>query len=102
MTSRALLAPLAVVAIVAAVLGFVVHRTLTAAAQTETVGVSVIALPSTPKPTAKPTPRAEVRIGGRNRSGTSDDAPSNGGVSDCPASCECESRPPAGVVIVCR
>lgn len=104
MTSRAIVAPLVLVATVAAMLGFLVHRTLTQAPHVETVGVSVIALPSTPKPTPEPSPTAEadVRINGRSRGGSTDDAPSDGDVSNCPAGCECETRPPAGVVIVCR
>jgi hypothetical protein len=98
-----MIAPLVLVAIVAAVLGFVVQRGLTTPRAERRVDVSVIALPSTPKPSPKPTPepestpRGSIRVNGRSSGGSSDS-----GVSNCPAGCTCESRPPAGVVILCR
>ncbi len=96
-----ILAPLVLVAIVAAVLGFVVQRKITAPAAERHVAVSVIALPPTPEPSPtpapEPAPRSSIRINGRSRGGSSDS-----GVSNCPAGCTCERRPPAGVVIVCR
>jgi hypothetical protein len=94
--------PALLVAIVAAVLGFVVQRGLVQPIERERIDVSVIALPSTPDPSPSPEPeptaRARVRFNGRTSGGTSD----GGGASNCPAGCTCESRPPAGVVIVCR
>jgi hypothetical protein len=96
-----MIAPLVLVAIVAAVLGFVVQRSLTTPAATRRVEVSVIALPSTPEPSPTPspkaTPRSSVRVNGRSSGGSSDS-----GVPNCPAGCKCERRPPSGVVIVCR
>jgi hypothetical protein len=96
-----MVAPLVLVALVAAVLGFVVQRSLTPPRAEERVDVSVIALPSTPEPspspTPEPTPRSRVRVNGSSSGGSSDS-----GVSNCPAGCTCESRPPAGVVIICR
>lgn len=111
MSVRALLAPLLIVAVVAATLGFVVQRGLTTPRERERIGISVIALPSapdpTPEPTPKETPRSSIRVNGRSSGGTSvggpsDDDTSEGGTDNCPAGCRCETRPPAGVVIVCR
>ena len=100
-----MLAPLLLVAVVAAMLGFVVQRALVTPREPEHVEVSVIALPSpAPSPTPKPTPkpRSSVRVNGSTSGGSSADGSSVGGVSNCPAGCRCEARPPAGVVIVCR
>ena len=103
-----LFAPLLLVAVVAAMLGFVVQRGLTTPGAPERVDVSVIALPSTPEPTPSPkptsSPRSSVRIGGSSRGGTtgSDGGSSGGAVSNCPPGCQCEARPPGGVVIVCH
>jgi hypothetical protein len=92
--------PALLVAIAAAVLGFVVQRYLTSPVETEHVGISVIALPSTPdppSPSPEPTAQPRVRVNGRSSGGRSD-----GAVSNCPAGCTCEARPPGGVVILCR
>ena len=93
--------PALIVAIAAAVLGFVVQRGLTQPVERERIGVSVIALPSTPEPSPSPEPteRPRVRFNGRTSGGSSDGSDD---VSNCPAGCTCETRPPAGIVIVCR
>jgi hypothetical protein len=95
-----MIGPAVLIAIAAAVLGFVVQRSLTTPAEPERVGVSVIALPSTPKPSPKPKPttaQPRVSFNGRTTGGNS-----GGGVRNCPAGCTCETRPPAGIVILCR
>ena len=94
-----LVGPILLVVLIGATLGFVVQRQLVPPPVDDHVRVSVIALPSTPEPSPKATatPKTSVHIGGR--SGQSD---GSGGVSNCPAGCQCESRPPSGIVIVCR
>ena len=99
-----LLLPLVALAILSASLGFMVQRQLAPPPTDERVRVSVVALESTPEPTATPTPAAEAerRVRVRSGGGSSGNGSGAEGISSCPAGCTCESRPPQGVVIVCR
>lgn len=106
---RTVIRPLLLIALIAlsvlsASIGFLVQRRLTPTPANERVRVSVVALESTPEPTpspeptASPGPRVRVRTGGRS----SETGPGVEEISSCPAGCTCESRPPQGMVIVCR
>jgi hypothetical protein len=101
------LAMLAAVGIAAGMLGYVTAKELTAPLGREDPRIAVVTLPATPSPSATPSVTAtasefrapdstRVEIDGR-RVGEPD-----GGSDGCPAGCTCETRPPAGVVIVCR
>ena len=109
---RALAIPLLIVASLGLVLGFVVTRQLAPQGAADAPRVSVIEMASTPAPdpTEEPTPDPETEeesddagdepstgSSGRSRTGNR-----QGGSGNCPAGCTCESRPPAGVMIVCR
>lgn len=91
--------PLMVVAVLAAILGFLVARHFEPAPASGPSRVSVIALPSTPtpKPTLTPSPTATPGSDG----GTGGTGGRGGGSGSCPANCTCESRPPSGIVIRC-
>jgi hypothetical protein len=98
-----LLIPLVLVAMLAAVLGFVVTREIAPDAPTTSARLSVVALPSEPTPSPEPTPETEEtsppsgggdgRSSGRSRSSTRDPR--------CPSGCEC-TFPTGGIVIICR
>jgi len=90
-----LVIPLVLVAILAAVLGFVVTREIAPDAPTTSARLSVVALPSTPTPNPQPSPEAEETS-----------SPSSGGRRStrdprCPSGCEC-TYPAGGIVIICR
>jgi hypothetical protein len=90
-----LVIPLVLVAILAAVLGFVVTREIAPDAPTTSARLSVVALPSKPTPSPQPAPEAEETS-----------SPSGGGRRSardprCPSGCEC-TYPVGGIVIICR
>jgi hypothetical protein len=99
MIRSGLVIPLVLVAILAAVLGFVVTREIAPDAPTTSARLSVVALPSTPTPSPRPTPEAEEEeetsspSSGSRRRSTRDPR--------CPSGCECQ-YPAGGVIIVCR
>lgn len=100
-----MLALLVAIALAGAASGFIVGRQLQPPPSDERVRVSVVALEeSTPEPS--PTPERTEEPERRTRAGTSGtrsrEDPVPEGVSNCPAGCTCEARPPQGVVIVCR
>lgn len=97
---RQLALPLALVGLLAAMLGFLVMRSLAAGGQAPSAEVSVVGIPATPSPTptVAPTPEPAERTStsGRSRGGA-------GAARDprCPSGCECQF-PPNGTVVVCR
>ena len=99
-----MLALLIAIAFAGAAFGFIVGRQLQPPPVYERVRVSVVALESTPEPspTPEPTEEPERRTRGGTSGARSREDPVPEGVSNCPAGCTCEARPPQGVVIVCR
>ncbi len=98
------LAPLVLIGLLGGVIGFTVAQQITPRIDSrDAVRVSAIAMPATPspKPSKSPTPEPSAAARPRDRAGNRDDGGSDGGPA-CPAGCTCESRPPSGIVIVCR
>jgi hypothetical protein len=88
-----LLLSLAVVVLVAGVLGFVAARSLGPGTPAESTRVSVAPLPATPTPEPTPTPTATPSTATRRRSSARRD--------DCPAGCQCDRRP-GGITVICQ
>jgi hypothetical protein len=95
MPRRSVLAvPLIVMALLAAITGYVITRELRPPQQV--AEVSVLELPATPTPTPKPTPEPTATTS-RIRINTEDDS---GDGRSCPAGCTCDFHP-NGVVYRC-
>lgn len=85
--------PLLVVALLAAILGFVVTRQVAPAPTPAAVRLSVVSLPATPAPKPSPTPQPAGGETGSSGGG--------GGGPSCPAGCQCSGQP-GGIVIICH
>jgi hypothetical protein len=97
MIRSGLVIPLVLVAILAAVLGFLVTREIAPEAPITSARLSVVALPSKPTPSPQPSPGAEETSepsSGSSRRRSSRDP-------RCPSGCEC-TYPAGGIVIICR
>lgn len=88
---RPVLLPLALVALLAATLGFVVTRSVAGDREVRVAKVSVIGIPPTPTPPTTPEPSESPS----SRSGRGGRDPR------CPSGCDCQF-PPGGTVVVCR
>lgn len=93
---RSLALPLALVGLLAGILGFFVMRSVAGSSEANRAEVSVVGIQSTPSPSPSPSPSASPDgTGGTGRSPRSTRDPR------CPSGCECQF-PPGGTVVVCR
>lgn len=93
---RSLAVPLALVGLLAGILGFFVMRAIAGSPDAVRAEVSVVGIEATPSPSPGPTPSASPEgTGSTRRSGGSARDPR------CPSGCECQF-PPGGTVVVCR
>lgn len=98
---RRLLLPLAIVAFLGAIGGFVVTRRFGVDPQTTHTRVSVVGLDATPSPSPSPEPEAtsshiNIHVGGGSGGGGG-----GGGGGHCPSGCTCDQQP-NGIIIQCR
>jgi hypothetical protein len=100
---RHLSVPLAVVAVLGAVGGFLVARQFGQPAGTKLTRVSVVGLQASPTPTPSPVAEPEatsshirIHVGGGSGGGSS-----GGDGGHCPAGCSCDQQP-GGIIIQCR
>lgn len=98
---RQLALPLLLVGLLAALLGFLVMRSVIGDGAGARAEVSVVGIPATPSPTPTITPdttASEGATAGSGRSGRSGGTPRD---PRCPSGCECQF-PRGGTVVVCR